>query len=104
MKDMKAGAGTKSKTETTESLMIQVRDEMRDDIDRTLAKDRQHFDRKFDAVVDKLQEMKNVVHRSTDRVITAINAGPHDRIVDMDLHTIWKEMVGGQIALTASYS
>jgi len=98
MKDTKVGGKTKSKAETTEALMIQVRDEMREDIDHLLTKDRQHFDRKFDAVVDGLFEMKNVVHRSTDRVITAIHAGPHDRIVDMDLHKIWKEMVRAQSA------
>ncbi|KAH7099932.1 hypothetical protein BKA62DRAFT_673164 [Auriculariales sp. MPI-PUGE-AT-0066] len=91
MKDSGTTAG-KDKAETSEAIMIQIRDEMREDIDRALAKDRKQFDRKFDAVQNSINELQNVVHRSTDRVISAINAGPHDRIVDMDLHAIWKEM------------
>ncbi|KAH7099791.1 hypothetical protein BKA62DRAFT_831480 [Auriculariales sp. MPI-PUGE-AT-0066] len=91
MKDSGAGLD-KGKAESSEALMIQVRDEMRDDIDRALAKDRKHFDRKFDAVQVEIIELQHVVHRSTDRVLSAIGAGPHDRIVDMDLHAIWKDM------------
>ncbi|KAH7099790.1 hypothetical protein BKA62DRAFT_278356 [Auriculariales sp. MPI-PUGE-AT-0066] len=91
MKDSGAGLD-KGKAESSEALMIQVRDEMREDIDRALAKDRKLFDRKFDAVQDKITELQHVVHRSTDRVLSAIDAGPHDRIIDIDLHTIWKDM------------
>ncbi|KAH7099931.1 hypothetical protein BKA62DRAFT_673163 [Auriculariales sp. MPI-PUGE-AT-0066] len=90
MKDV--SVSDKGKPETSEAVMIQIRDEMREDIDLSLAKDRKQFDRKFDAVQDKITDLQNTVHRSTDRVISAINAGPHDRIVDMDLHAIWKEM------------
>ncbi|EJD53365.1 hypothetical protein AURDEDRAFT_180879 [Auricularia subglabra TFB-10046 SS5] len=81
-----------AKTETTEVIIASIRDEMRQDIDMSLAKDRKQFDRKFEAVQEKLEEMRNVVKRSSDRIITVITSGPHDRIIDQDLHSIWKDM------------
>ncbi|KAJ7315149.1 hypothetical protein DFH08DRAFT_422699 [Mycena albidolilacea] len=94
MKDIKdatvmSGMG---KSETTETLMVSIREEMREDIDRSLAADRRQFDRKFDAVQDKLEEMKNTVRRSTDRILIELASGPHDRIRDIDLYTVWKDM------------
>ncbi|KAF8181171.1 hypothetical protein K438DRAFT_1679952 [Mycena galopus ATCC 62051] len=86
------------KGETTDTLMLTIRTEMRENIDSSLARDRQQFNRKFDAVQDKLEEIKarmNTVGRSTDRwtnALTELTGGPHDRIKDMDLHAVWKDM------------
>ncbi|CAK5278372.1 unnamed protein product [Mycena citricolor] len=51
------------------------------------------FSRKFE--VQKRQiidELSRVVEREGDRVISAVTAGPHDRIIDPNVHMIWKEM------------
>ncbi|KAI0661089.1 hypothetical protein C8Q70DRAFT_911215 [Cubamyces menziesii] len=38
------------------------------------------------------EEMRGMVHHEGDRVIDAVTSGPHDRIIDPDIHEIWKEM------------
>ncbi|KAI8975856.1 hypothetical protein BD414DRAFT_423775 [Trametes punicea] len=38
------------------------------------------------------QEMRGMVHHEGDRVIEAVTSGPHDRIVDPDIHVVWREM------------
>ncbi|KAJ7177952.1 hypothetical protein C8R46DRAFT_667658 [Mycena filopes] len=51
------------------------------------------FTRKFE--VQKRQiidELSRVVERQGDRIISAVNAGPHDKIIDPNVHIIWKEM------------
>ncbi|KAJ7849789.1 hypothetical protein B0H14DRAFT_3866764 [Mycena olivaceomarginata] len=51
------------------------------------------FVRKFE--VQKRQiidELSRVVQREGDRVISAVTAGPHDKIVDPDIHELWKMM------------
>jgi hypothetical protein len=110
MKDIKGALPETCKDEVTQTTMLRVREEMRRDIDHSLARDRQQFDRKFDAVQDKLEEMKvrlsdsllfvpnltsfkNTVRRSTDRILAVVTGGPHDRIRDIDLYTVWRDMV-----------
>ncbi|KAJ6516680.1 hypothetical protein C8R47DRAFT_1205906 [Mycena vitilis] len=92
MKDIKDPLARKGQEEPTETTMLRVREEMEEDIDRSLARDRKQFDLKFDAVRDKLEEMKNTVRRSTDRVLAAVTSGPHDRIRDVNLSDLWREM------------
>ncbi|KAJ7801495.1 hypothetical protein B0H13DRAFT_1932235, partial [Mycena leptocephala] len=86
MKDIKGALPNTFKDEVTQTAMLRVREEMQRDIDHSLARDRQQFDRKFDAVQDKLEDMrvsssdsllfvpnltsfKNTVRRSTDRIL-----------------------------------
>ncbi|KAI0331154.1 hypothetical protein GY45DRAFT_1276344 [Cubamyces sp. BRFM 1775] len=38
------------------------------------------------------EEMRGMVHHQGDRIIDAVTSGPHDRIIDPDIHEIWKEM------------
>ncbi|KAJ7508959.1 hypothetical protein B0H11DRAFT_1360059 [Mycena galericulata] len=90
--NLKTTIHEKDKSETTESMMLAVRQEMREDIDKSLARDRHQFDRKFDAFQDKLEEMKNTVRRSTDRLIAVVTGGPHERIRDIDLFKLWRDM------------
>ncbi|KAI0737618.1 hypothetical protein C8Q80DRAFT_1212220 [Daedaleopsis nitida] len=70
-----------------------LRLEIREDVEVAVARNAETFARKFEMqrkiIVD---ELSRVVHREGDRVIDAITAGPHDRIIDPDLHAIWKEM------------
>ncbi|KAJ7129233.1 hypothetical protein C8R44DRAFT_776236 [Mycena epipterygia] len=70
-----------------------LKDELTTDPDAAIEKNLTAFSRKFE--VQKRQiidELTKVVERQGDRVISAITAGPHDRIIDPDVHKIWKEM------------
>lgn len=99
-----------TRADSAEVLMSTVRGEMREDLGRALAEDRTSFNRKFDAVQTKLTEMKDAIVHSTDRLMVAIGAGAHDRILDkvrsarcsvsacrhvlaQDLHSVWEDMV-----------
>nr|GAT60452.1 predicted protein [Mycena chlorophos] len=80
--------GTKS-TNSVEDL----KDELMVDPEAAMEKNLTVFSRKFE--VQKRQivdELTKVVEREGDRVISAITAGPHDKLIDPDLHKIWKEM------------
>lgn len=60
-----------------------LRKDLREDVQKTLEKNKIVFERKFD--VQKRQiisEIEDAVHREGDRVITAVISGPHDRIID----------------------
>ncbi|KZV94080.1 hypothetical protein EXIGLDRAFT_673437 [Exidia glandulosa HHB12029] len=94
IRDPASSGGGKSFREPSAAgeAMSMVQNELRSDLGLALANDRKNFDRKFSAVQTKLEEMKHVIRHNSDRVISAINAGPHDRILDQDLHTIWKDM------------
>ncbi|KAI8975832.1 hypothetical protein BD414DRAFT_497057 [Trametes punicea] len=51
------------------------------------------FERKFKMQQRELaEEMSRMVHHEGDRVIEAVTSGPHDRIIDPDIHEIWREM------------
>ncbi|KAI0633741.1 hypothetical protein C8Q77DRAFT_1157905 [Trametes polyzona] len=51
------------------------------------------FERKFKMQQRELsEEMRRVVHHEGDRVIEAVTSGAHDRIIDPEIHEIWKEM------------
>ncbi|KAJ6561494.1 hypothetical protein DFH09DRAFT_1160085 [Mycena vulgaris] len=83
------GTGNAGKTSGLEDL----RDELMTDPDAAMEKNLTVFSRKFE--VQKRQiidELSKVVERQGDRVISAITAGPHDKIIDPDVHKIWKEM------------
>ncbi|KAJ7126471.1 hypothetical protein C8R43DRAFT_708313 [Mycena crocata] len=70
-----------------------LKDELSTDPDVAIEKNLTVFSRKFE--VQKRQiidELTKVVERQGDRVISAITAGPHDKIIDPDVHKIWKEM------------
>ena len=52
------------------------------------------FDRKFRIQQREFaEEVRRVVHHEGDRIVEAVNAGAHDRILDPEIHAIWKEMV-----------
>ncbi|KAJ7228211.1 hypothetical protein GGX14DRAFT_346568 [Mycena pura] len=84
----KGSAGVNSK-----SGLDDLKDDLMTDPDVAMEKNLTVFSRKFE--VQKRQiidELSKVVERQGDRVISAVTAGPHDKIVDPDVHKIWKEM------------
>ncbi|KAJ7925171.1 hypothetical protein B0H13DRAFT_2314677 [Mycena leptocephala] len=87
------GATQSAKTAQKTSALEDLKDDLMVDPDAAMEKNLTVFSRKFE--VQKRQivdELTKVVEREGDRVISAITAGPHDKIIDPDVHKIWKEM------------
>ncbi|TBU55048.1 hypothetical protein BD310DRAFT_934540 [Dichomitus squalens] len=70
-----------------------VKQELFDSPELAIKKNLEVFERKFKMQQRELaEEMRRMVHHEGDRVIEAITSGPHDRIIDPDIHEIWKDM------------
>jgi hypothetical protein len=78
-----------NKTLTLESL----RQELSEDVDYVLKKNMEIFERKFEIQKRQIEDLAKVVGHEGDRIIAAVTTGPHDRILDPDIHEIWKDMV-----------
>lgn len=75
---------------TVESL----RAEFSENLDHVLEKNLEIFNRKFEIQKRQISEdLERIVARASDRIIAAVTEGPHDRILDTDMHNIWKNMV-----------
>ncbi|KAF8581694.1 hypothetical protein K439DRAFT_202072 [Ramaria rubella] len=84
-------AGRKSGAKNSD--LEDLKDELHLDPEAAIKKNMSVFSRKFEVQQRQLlQEMSLVVKREGDRVISAVTAGPHDKIIDPDVHQIWKEM------------
>ncbi|KAJ7498476.1 hypothetical protein FB451DRAFT_1016491 [Mycena latifolia] len=102
LENKSAGAtGPQSAKGTAGTGLEGLRDELMTDPDAAMEKNMTAFSRKFE--VQKRQiidELSKVVERQGDRVISAITAGPHDKIIDpvtdrltaSFLRQIWKDM------------
>ncbi|PIL29997.1 hypothetical protein GSI_07908 [Ganoderma sinense ZZ0214-1] len=67
--------------------------ELLNDPDIAIANNLESFERKFMMQQTELAaEMRRIIHHQGDLIISAVTAGPHDRIIDPDLRNIWKEM------------
>ncbi|KAJ7058048.1 hypothetical protein C8F01DRAFT_1149302 [Mycena amicta] len=87
------GPATSKAGAKTTNAVDDLKDELMTDVEAALEKNQLVFSRKFE--VQKRQivdELSKVIEREGDRVISAITAGPHDKLIDPDLHKIWKEM------------
>ncbi|KAJ6593779.1 hypothetical protein B0H19DRAFT_34811 [Mycena capillaripes] len=87
------GAANSAKSAQNTSALEDLKDDLMVDPEAAMEKNLTVFSRKFE--VQKRQivdELTKVVEREGDRVISAITAGPHDKIIDSDVHKIWKEM------------
>ncbi|PIL33826.1 hypothetical protein GSI_03532 [Ganoderma sinense ZZ0214-1] len=70
-----------------------VKQELFDSPESAVKKNLEAFERKFDLQHKALMDnFGAVVSHEGDRVIQAVTAGPHDRIIDPDIHEIWKDM------------
>ncbi|TBU41129.1 hypothetical protein BD309DRAFT_868889 [Dichomitus squalens] len=97
MSSSASGSGSRSRTKTLrrESTMDfqAARADLLDDPEIAIANNYETFERKFRMQQSQLaDEMRRIIHHQGDRVISAVTAGPHDRIIDPDLSNIWKEM------------
>ncbi|KAJ6610468.1 hypothetical protein B0H10DRAFT_411247 [Mycena sp. CBHHK59/15] len=80
------GKGAKSDLED-------LKEDLHMDPDAAMEQNMTVFTRKFE--VQKRQivdELTRVIEHEGDRVISAVTAGPHDKIIDPNVHMIWKEM------------
>lgn len=63
--------------------LAEIQHEITDDPTSAIEKNAESFNRKFDMQRRQIQEdIARAVRREGDRIITAVTAGPHDRIVD----------------------
>ncbi|KAJ7639351.1 hypothetical protein FB45DRAFT_1024083 [Roridomyces roridus] len=70
-----------------------LRDELNTDPDAAIQKNATAFDRKFAVQTRQIvEEVSKEMARQGDRIISAITAGPHDKILDPDVHAVWKLM------------
>ncbi|KAF8214062.1 hypothetical protein K438DRAFT_995547 [Mycena galopus ATCC 62051] len=96
--DQKSGTATQGPTGSkgnmsAKSGLEDLKDELATDIDAALEKNMKSFDRKFEVQTRQIiDEMSKVVERQGDRIIGALTSGPHDKIVDPDVHEVWKDM------------
>ncbi|KAJ6588495.1 hypothetical protein B0H19DRAFT_978427 [Mycena capillaripes] len=70
-----------------------LKDDLHIDPEEAMEQNMAKFTRKFE--VQKRQiidEMTRVIERQGDRIISAVTAGPHDKIIDPNVHIIWKDM------------
>ena len=63
--------------------LAEIQHEIRDDPADAIAKNAEFFSRKFDIQRRQIQEdIERAVSREGDRIISAVTAGPHERVVD----------------------
>ena len=63
--------------------IVELQSEIDSDPDEAIEKNAESFSRKFDIQTRQIKEdITRVVKHEGDRIISAVTAGPHDRIVD----------------------
>ena len=62
--------------------LVELQQEINSDPDKAIKEHAESFNRKFDLQKRIVEDLGRVVRRDGDRVIYALTAGPHDRIVD----------------------
>nr|GAT44916.1 predicted protein [Mycena chlorophos] len=70
-----------------------LKNELEVDPDAAIDANMEKFSRKL-AVQQRqiVEELSHAIEREGDRIIGAILAGPHDRIIDPNVHAVWKDM------------
>ena len=63
--------------------MEELRAELKEDVEMAMEKNSHTFSRKFEMQRKQIvDELTKAIHREGDRIIDAVTAGPHDRIID----------------------
>ncbi|KAF9059093.1 hypothetical protein BDP27DRAFT_1342146 [Rhodocollybia butyracea] len=73
-------------------IIKELKEELQIAVDDDLKKNMQIFMRKLDVQRRQLLDIEAAVIRQSNRVISAVRQGPHDRVHDPELREIWKEM------------
>ncbi|KAF8208355.1 hypothetical protein K438DRAFT_1813864 [Mycena galopus ATCC 62051] len=70
-----------------------LKDDLHTDPDTAMEQNLAKFSQKLDIQTRQItDEMNRIVERQGDRIISAVTAGPHDKIIDPNVHHVWKEM------------
>ncbi|KAI0770883.1 hypothetical protein BD413DRAFT_613421 [Trametes elegans] len=72
--------------------LYELRGELSEDPEISIARNRETFGRKFEMQEREFERIQAIVHEENKLIIKSVSAGPHDRIRDNDLHNIWREM------------
>jgi hypothetical protein len=79
----------------------ELRKEIKRDPEEVIQMNSEFFDRKFGIQKREIEEsMARVVGREGDRIISAVTAGPHDRIAD----PVWRDILSFRITHTSPLS
>jgi hypothetical protein len=79
----------------------ELRKEIKRDPEEVIQMNSEFFDRKFGIQKREIEEsMARVVGREGDRIISAVTAGPHDRIAD----PVWRDILSFRITQTSPLS
>ena len=78
-----APAGMERRKPAKEFNLAEIQHEIRDDPTEAIEKNMEFFNRKLDIQRRQIQEdIQRAVRQEGDRIISAVTAGPHERIVD----------------------
>ncbi|KAI1785577.1 hypothetical protein LXA43DRAFT_899476 [Ganoderma leucocontextum] len=67
--------------------------ELQMDVQMAVRENLEQFQAKFLIQQREIEQgLRRTMHREGDRIIDAVISGPHDKILDPDIHEIWKEM------------
>ncbi|TFK64971.1 hypothetical protein BDN72DRAFT_846149 [Pluteus cervinus] len=83
------GGGDARKNNELPELRKRLRKELAEDIDEALERNRIMFEKKLDM---QSKQLKEALQEESEHIISTLLAGAHDRIIDFDLQTIWKDM------------
>ncbi|KAJ7777866.1 hypothetical protein DFH07DRAFT_796416 [Mycena maculata] len=97
LNDIENQAGSQASSSHNKTARVADLDDLKEDLhmdpDVAIRENEKVFERKFEIQMRQIvDQLSRVVEREGDRVISAVTAGPHDRIIDPDVHMIWKEM------------
>ena len=78
---------------------VQLRQEIKGDPDEAIEKNSRFFDCKFNILRRQIvEDISRAVNREGDRIIAAVTAGPHDRIVDQVWGRVSNPMHVGKVS------
>ncbi|KAK6985237.1 hypothetical protein R3P38DRAFT_3291978 [Favolaschia claudopus] len=91
------GAGSMGKSTPQTSALDDLKDDLLIDPEVAISENKTAFSRKFEVqkrqiVYDLLEELTKVIEREGDRVISAVTAGPHDKIIDPKWYALLSHM------------
>ncbi|KAJ7785322.1 hypothetical protein DFH07DRAFT_976101 [Mycena maculata] len=98
LSDFENNSGSNKTGKTSNKLadikdLADLKEDLHTDVEAALEKNMATFERKLEVQTRQItEEVNRIVKREGDRVINAITAGPGDKILDPDVHAIWKDM------------
>ncbi|KAL1755861.1 hypothetical protein FB107DRAFT_212592 [Schizophyllum commune] len=86
-----AGGDTEARTDLA-GLKRELQESLGDSLEKNLTQFLGKLRALRDEVIGAIQNVETSIHREGDRVIADLTKGPHERILDQDIHELWREM------------